>query len=115
MEFKSVDHVKTALERADYICSKTIATVVFLAQATQKPVLVEGPAGVGKTELSKAVARSLERELIRLQCYEGLDEAKLFDNLTPQSLDMAFCLTCIVGLLHDDPHHSLGVFGDFLR
>ena len=76
MEFKSVDHVKTALTKADYICSKTIATVVFLAQATQKPVLVEGPAGVGKTELSKAVAKSLERQLIRLQCYEGLDEAK---------------------------------------
>ena len=76
MEFKNVAHVKTELQKADYICSKTIATVVFLAQATQKPVLVEGPAGVGKTELSKAVARSLERQLIRLQCYEGLDEAK---------------------------------------
>ncbi len=76
MKFKSVDHVQTALEAADYICSKNIATVVFLAQATQKPVLVEGPAGVGKTELSKAVARSLKRKLIRLQCYEGLDESK---------------------------------------
>jgi len=76
MKFESVEHVKTELRKADYICSKTIATVVFLAQATQKPVLVEGPAGVGKTELSKAVARSLERQLIRLQCYEGLDEAK---------------------------------------
>jgi MoxR-like ATPase len=76
MEFKNVEHVKTELEKAEYICSKTIATVVFLAQATRKPVLVEGPAGVGKTELSKAVARSLERQLIRLQCYEGLDEAK---------------------------------------
>jgi MoxR-like ATPase len=75
-KFKDVDHVAASLEAADYICSKTIATVVFLAQATQKPVLVEGPAGVGKTELSKAVARSLERELIRLQCYEGLDETK---------------------------------------
>ena len=75
-KFKNVDHVAVSLEAADYICSKTIATVVFLAQATQKPVLVEGPAGVGKTELSKAVARSLERELIRLQCYEGLDETK---------------------------------------
>jgi MoxR-like ATPase len=75
-KFKDVEHVTTSLESADYICSKTIATVVFLAQATQKPVLVEGPAGVGKTELSKAVARSLERELIRLQCYEGLDETK---------------------------------------
>ena len=76
MKFESVEHVRAELEKADYICSKTIATVVFLAQATQKPVLVEGPAGVGKTELSKAVARSLERELIRLQCYEGLDETK---------------------------------------
>jgi len=76
MKFKNVDHVKTALKKADYICSKTIATVVYLAQATQKPVLVEGPAGVGKTELSKAVAQSLQRPLIRLQCYEGLDESK---------------------------------------
>ncbi len=76
MEFESVDHVKQALGTAGYICSKAIATVVFLAQATRKPVLVEGPAGVGKTELSKAVARSLERKLIRLQCYEGLDETK---------------------------------------
>ena len=75
-KFKDVDHVAASLEAANYICSKTIATVVFLAQATQKPVLVEGPAGVGKTELSKAVARSLGRELIRLQCYEGLDETK---------------------------------------
>jgi MoxR-like ATPase len=75
-KFKDVDHVAASLEAADYICSKTIATVVFLSQATQKPVLVEGPAGVGKTELAKAVARSLERELIRLQCYEGLDETK---------------------------------------
>jgi MoxR-like ATPase len=76
MKFRDVDHVQTALESAEYICSKTIATVVFLAQATEKPILVEGPAGVGKTELSKAVARSLDRELIRLQCYEGLDETK---------------------------------------
>jgi len=76
MKFESIEHVKTALESAEYICSTTIATVVFLAQATQKPVLVEGPAGVGKTDLSKAVARSLERKLIRLQCYEGLDETK---------------------------------------
>jgi len=74
--FDSVAHVREALEGAGYICSSVIATVVFLAQATHKPVLVEGPAGVGKTELAKAVARCLNRELIRLQCYEGLDEAK---------------------------------------
>jgi MoxR-like ATPase len=76
MKFNSVEHVQEALEKAEYICSKSIATVVFLAGATNKPILVEGPAGVGKTELSKAVSRSLERELIRMQCYEGLDEAK---------------------------------------
>jgi len=76
MKFESVEHVRSELKKADYICSKTIATVVYLAQATQKPVLVEGPAGVGKTELSKAVAQSLQRPLIRLQCYEGLDESK---------------------------------------
>ncbi len=76
MKFKSVEHVVSELKKADYICSNTIATVVFLSQATGKPVLVEGPAGVGKTELSKAVAHSLDRRLIRLQCYEGLDEAK---------------------------------------
>ena len=76
MNFKNVEHVRSELKKAGYICSKTIATVVFLAQATRKPVLVEGPAGVGKTELSKAVARSLQRGLIRLQCYEGLDETK---------------------------------------
>jgi MoxR-like ATPase len=76
MKFEGVDHVKTMLEQSGYICSDVIATVVFLAQSTRKPVLVEGPAGVGKTELSKAVADSLQRELIRLQCYEGLDESK---------------------------------------
>jgi len=76
MEFNSVEHVQETLEKAEYISSKSIATVVYLAGATNKPILVEGPAGVGKTELSKAVARGLGRELIRMQCYEGLDEAK---------------------------------------
>ena len=76
MKFSDVDDVRHKLEQADYICSQAIATVVFLAQATQKPILVEGPAGVGKTELAKAVAKSLNRSLIRLQCYEGLDESK---------------------------------------
>ena len=76
MNFTNVGHAKDCLEQADYICSTEIATVVFLAEITCKPILVEGPAGVGKTELAKAVARSLGRELIRLQCYEGLDESK---------------------------------------
>ncbi|MBP7765002.1 MAG: MoxR family ATPase [Syntrophaceae bacterium] len=76
MSYLNVDDAQDRLRKAGYIPSREIATVVFLAQATQKPVLIEGPAGVGKTELAKAVSRSLGRDLIRLQCYEGLDEAK---------------------------------------
>jgi MoxR-like ATPase len=76
MRFGSVSEVREKLEATGYICSKTVATIVFLAAETQKPILVEGPAGVGKTELSKAVSKALGWDLIRLQCYEGLDEAK---------------------------------------
>ncbi|MFP6655311.1 MAG: MoxR family ATPase, partial [Myxococcota bacterium] len=74
--FKSVEDVIQQLGDQEYLCDKKIATVVFLAQQLDKPVLVEGPAGVGKTELAKVVASALGRNLIRLQCYEGLDEAK---------------------------------------
>lgn len=75
-EFRSVEDVQKKLESVDYIPSREIATVVYLAAATQKPILVEGPAGAGKTELARAIARSLNLRKIRLQCYEGLDEAK---------------------------------------
>ncbi len=74
--FQSVDEVINRLAEQKYICDKNVATVVYLACAMHKPVLVEGPAGVGKTELAKVLAASLDVELIRLQCYEGLDEAK---------------------------------------
>ncbi len=74
--FSSVEDVIQQLGEQEYICDKQIATVVFLAQQLDKPVLVEGPAGVGKTELAKVVSKALGREMIRLQCYEGLDEAK---------------------------------------
>jgi MoxR-like ATPase len=74
--FKSVQDVIQQLSDQEYICDKRIATVVFLAQQLDKPILIEGPAGVGKTELAKVVALALGRDLIRLQCYEGLDEAK---------------------------------------
>jgi len=74
--FESVKHVVSQLRDEGYICDERIGTVVYLAQQLGKPVLIEGPAGVGKTELAKVVALSLGRELIRLQCYEGLDEAK---------------------------------------
>src|SRR5258705_1812110 len=74
--FQSIDHVLAKLTEQDYIGDKKIGTVVFLAEKLEKPVLVEGPAGVGKTELAKVVAAATGRNLIRLQCYEGLDEAK---------------------------------------
>jgi MoxR-like ATPase len=74
--FKSTDAVKSELSAQKYIPSDEIATIVYLAQKLGKPLLTEGPAGVGKTELAKAIAGATGRELIRLQCYEGLDESK---------------------------------------
>jgi MoxR-like ATPase len=74
--FRSVDDVIAGLAKQKYICNQNVATVVYLGTTLQKPILVEGPAGVGKTELGKVLADALGMELIRLQCYEGLDEAK---------------------------------------
>jgi MoxR-like ATPase len=73
---ESVEDVKEALGRVGYLADEPAALVAYLAQRLGKPVLVEGPAGVGKTELAKAISRASGRPLIRLQCYEGLDEAK---------------------------------------
>jgi MoxR-like ATPase len=72
----SVDEVAAGLREAGYLPGGSTALVSFLATQLGKPVLVEGPAGVGKTELAKALSRYLDRTLVRLQCYEGLDEAK---------------------------------------
>src|SRR5215207_9541727 len=74
--FASVDDVTDRLRGADYLADSAISGVVFLADRLEKPVLVEGPAGVGKTELAKGIAEVTGSRLIRLQCYEGLDEAK---------------------------------------
>jgi MoxR-like ATPase len=74
--FESVQEVKDCLAEEQYIASDEIATVVYLAGKLGKPLLLEGPAGVGKTELSKVVAATLGQPLVRLQCYEGLDESK---------------------------------------
>lgn len=74
--FTSVDDVTARLAAVGYLASDAIATTVFLADRLGKPLLVEGPAGVGKTELAKAVTKAIAGELIRLQCYEGVDEAR---------------------------------------
>jgi len=74
--FESTRSVKSALNSQKYIASDEISTIVYLSQKLEKPLLTEGPAGVGKTELAKAIAGATGRELIRLQCYEGLDESK---------------------------------------
>ena len=73
---QSVEEARNGLERVGYLAGESTALVSYLAFRLGKPVLVEGPAGVGKTELAKALARATGRKLIRLQCYEGLDEAK---------------------------------------
>jgi MoxR-like ATPase len=76
VSFDTPQGLKYALGKQDYIASDEIATIMYLSQQLGKPLLTEGPAGVGKTELAKAISGATGRELIRLQCYEGLDETK---------------------------------------
>jgi len=71
--FQSIDDVSRALKKQKYICDRKLATVIYLAFKMEKPLLLEGEAGVGKTELAKVLSKALDRRLIRLQCYEGLD------------------------------------------
>ena len=73
---KDIESIQSKFENEGYICNNQIATAIFLSQNLHKPILVEGPPGVGKTELAKATAGWMNKSLIRLQCYEGLDEAK---------------------------------------
>ncbi|WP_182346846.1 AAA family ATPase [Tomitella gaofuii] len=74
--FDSVDDVVDRLADTGYLADKATATTVFLADRLGKPLLIEGPAGVGKTELARAVAQTTDSQLVRLQCYEGVDEAR---------------------------------------
>lgn len=72
---QTIDDVQTMLAEQGYVCGRALATVVFLSQSLGRPLFLEGEAGTGKTEIAKAIAASLGRDLIRLQCYEGLDAA----------------------------------------
>jgi MoxR-like ATPase len=74
--FANMEDLKNKLLNNNYIVNDRLATVVYIAYSLQKPLLIEGPAGVGKTELAKVLAKALDTDLIRLQCYEGLDESK---------------------------------------
>ena len=75
-KFTSIRHIQEGFKKVGYITSRQTATTVYLAHHLEKPILVEGPAGVGKTELAKTIAAYLDLPMIRLQCYEGLDESK---------------------------------------
>jgi MoxR-like ATPase len=103
--FEDIAAVRLGLGGADYIASEEIGTTVFLAERLCKPILAEGPAGVGKTELAKAWAAASERPLIRLQCYEGLDESKaLYEwEYAKQMLYTQLLRDSLAGALADAP------------
>ena len=73
MQHDQLQRLQQLLEEQDYIADRSIVMSLYLAMTLRKPLLIEGPAGVGKTEIAKVMARVLDTELIRLQCYEGLD------------------------------------------
>ena len=107
----SVDSVTALLEGVGYIASRPIATALYLAHHLRKPVLIEGPAGVGKTELAVSAARALQFELLRLQCYEGLDDSKaLYEWKYGKQLLYTQILKEKIGLLVDTADSLDGAF-----
>ncbi|MGC3983286.1 MAG: MoxR family ATPase [Pseudorhodoferax sp.] len=108
----SVASVTALLEGVGYIASRPIATALYLAHHLRKPVLIEGPAGVGKTELAVSAARALQFELLRLQCYEGLDDSKaLYEWKYGKQLLYTQILKEKIGLLVDEADTLSSAFG----
>lgn len=110
MQFATIDDLQQALATHDYVADRPLATAIFLALKLQKPLLLEGEAGVGKTEIAKTLARMQERHLIRLQCYEGLDvNTTIYEwNYTRQMLQIRL----IEALGAADTHAALNeIFG----
>ena len=108
----SIEHVTALLGEVGYIANRQIATSVYLAHHLRKPVLIEGPAGVGKTELAVSAARALNFKLLRLQCYEGLDDSKaLYEWKYGKQLLYTQILKEKIGLLVDDADTLASAFG----
>ena len=107
----SIEHVMALLADVGYIATRQIATAVYLAHHLRKPVLIEGPAGVGKTDLAVSLARALDFKLLRLQCYEGLDDSKaLYEWKYGKQLLYTQILKEKIGLLVDDADSLAGAF-----
>ena len=108
----SIEAVGAMLAEVGYIATRPIATAIYLAHHLRKPVLIEGPAGVGKTDLAVSAARALHSALIRLQCYEGLDDSKaLYEWKYGKQLLYTQILKEKIGLLIDDADSLSSAFG----
>ena len=85
-----LNELRQKMDQANYIYDDTLATTLYVALTLGRPLLIEGAAGVGKTEVAKVMAAALDRELVRMQCYEGLDESRPFTSGTTRSSSSPF-------------------------